>query len=217
MKQVLIFQGGWAGHYPREISALFAEWLTDAGYAVTVSDTQECLADAQKLLTYDLIIPCWTMGTSSGAYEKNLCAAVRAGVGIAGCHGGMCDAFRNSTDYQFMTGGQWVAHPGNDGITYTVRVTDREHEITKGIADFTITSEQYYLHVDPAVDVLAVTDFTLPHGEGTKTVTMPVAWTKYWGKGKVFYYSVGHTPKTFTDIPESAELMKRGLRWAMRE
>jgi type 1 glutamine amidotransferase len=67
--------------------------------------------------------------------------------------------------------------------------------------------------VDPNVKVLATTTFTGDHNSWIDGAVMPVAWKKYYGKGRVFYISVGHTPKDF-DIPESMEILRRGIRWA---
>ena len=115
MKKVLIFQGGWNGHEPELVSARFGRILEAEGYTVEIYHSQDCLADGEKLMQYDLIIPCWTMGEIKHEYVDNIVKAVGAGAGLAGCHGGMCDAFRKETDWQFMTGGQWVSHPGGDG------------------------------------------------------------------------------------------------------
>ena len=112
MKKALIFYGGWEGHDPDRVSLRLASLLSKNGLSVDRFEGVECLADREGLLTYDLIVPCVTMGKLSREYEKNLSFAVSHGVGIAGCHGGMCDAFRESTEWQFITGGQWVAHPG---------------------------------------------------------------------------------------------------------
>src|SRR5690606_32183816 len=121
-------------------------------------------------------------------HAMGACQAVSEhGVGIAGCHGGMCDAFRGSTEWQFMTGGQWVAHPGDTGGSYYVEMNPSEpHEITDGIADFKVTSEQYYLHVDPGVKVLATCRFPASGADGPHTANpcdMPTVWTKMYGQG----------------------------------
>ena len=128
----------------------------------------------------------------------------------------MCDSFRNNTTWQFLTGSQWVAHPGNDTVTYEVELS-KESELTRGIENFKITSEQYYLHVDPAIKVHAATTFPIAEGEHTAngTVTMPVVYTKYWGKGKIYYNSLGHTFEIFKN-PDVRELMRRGFLWAVR-
>lgn len=114
--KALIFQGGWDGHEPVKVSARFARILESHGFDVTVSDTLDCLKDRDALMKLDLIVPCWTMGDLPRECSQNVSWAVSHGVGLAGCHGGMCDSFRWDTEWQFMTGGQWVSHPGGDGM-----------------------------------------------------------------------------------------------------
>jgi type 1 glutamine amidotransferase len=209
MKRALFVWGGWDGHTPKQSADLFAAWLTTQGYAVELSDKLETFADAAKLRAQDLIIPTWTMGQLSGEQEKSLCDAVAGGVGLAGWHGTMCDSFRNNTNYQWMTGGQWVAHPGDIRPAYDIRIVDHEHPITRGLRDFTMrNSEQYYLHVDPSNQVLATTTFD-------NGVVMPTVWTRPWGQGRVAYASFGHTDKDF-EIPQAREIMQRALLWASR-
>ena len=218
-KKALIVWGGWDGHTPRQCADVFAPLLQDKGCDVELADTLDVYLDRQKLTETDLIVPIWTMGTITGDQEKNLVDAVAAGTGVAGFHGGLVDSFRNNTQYQWMTGGQWVAHPGGCIPTQRVTIVDREHEITKGIEDFDIAdSEQYYVHVDPANHVLATTVLTGEYGDrelyeaGT---VCPYAWTKKWGKGRVFCACWGHTDKDF-DVPEAREVVLRGMLWASR-
>lgn len=216
MKKALLFQGGWDGHQPKEVSARFARILTESGFQAEVVDTLEPLADLEKLMALDLIVPCWTMGEIPHEYVQNVSKAVGAGVGLAGCHGGMCDAFRQDTEWQFMTGGQWVSHPGGDGISYTVHICHGSSPIVEGLEDFEVCSEHYYLHIDPAVEVLATTRFpVVPYYHiANKPVEMPVAWTKFWGNGRVFYNSLGHHDDVFEKFPMAEELMRRGMLWA---
>jgi type 1 glutamine amidotransferase len=211
MKKALIVWGGWDGHQPKEVAELFRQALVKRGFEVEVSNTLDAYKDQAKLESLNLIVPCWTMGTIAKEQLKPLLAAVNSGVGIAGCHGGMCDSFRNETEYQFMTGGQWVAHPGNDGIEYMVNINKAEPSpITEGIADFQVKSEQYYMHVDPAIRVLATTTFP-----AYNNVKMPVVWTKTWGKGKVFYCTLGHQANIVA-MPPVIEMMGRGFEWAAK-
>ncbi|MHB0857737.1 MAG: ThuA domain-containing protein [Anaerolineae bacterium] len=206
MKSALIVQGGWDGHEPKQVSEILARALQDNGYAVEVSDTLDAFLDGDKLKALDLIVPVWTMGSIKREQLTPLLEAVQAGVGIAGVHGGMGDAFRNETEFQFMVGGQWVAHPGGDGIAYMVHIVDSDSPITAGLSDFPVKSEHYYMHVDPAIRVLATTQF----GE----VTMPVTWTKTYGKGRVFYCSLGHVAQVFEQAPEILTMVTRGMIWA---
>lgn len=214
MKQALIIQGGWSGHYPREFAQLARDLLAANGFAVDVRDSLTPLDDAESLARNDLIVPIWTMGELSDLQERNLLAAVEAGSGLAGWHGGMGDAFRPNLMYKMMVGGQFVAHPGNFR-RYEVRFTDKADPITEGLAPFEITSEQYYMHVDPSLEVLAETTFSgddLPWLDG---VVMPVAWKRRWGLGRVFYLALGHQVSEF-EIPEVRALATRGLAWASR-
>ena len=215
-KRALIVWGGWDGHEPRQVAELFEGGLKARGFEVEVSDTLDALADGEKLKALDLIVPVWTMGTITGDQLRPLLEAVRSGVGLGGCHGGMCDSFRAETEYQFMTGGQWVSHPGNDGVEYTVEVRDPDHFITQGVAvSFPVKSEQYYLHVDPANRVLATTRFPVADGPhvGNLAFDMPGVWTKYYGKGRVFYSSLGHNAAVAAQ-EAPLRLALRGLLWA---
>ena len=162
-QKALLVYGGWDGHQPQPVAEILAGALRQDGFEVEVSDTLDAFKDRDKLMKLSLIVPHWTMGKITGEQLKPVLDAVESGVGLAGCHGGMCDAFRDATDWHFATGGQWVAHPGNDGVKYTVHITDSGHPITTGLEDFTVASEQYYLHVDPGVKVLAVDDQSDTH------------------------------------------------------
>ena len=212
-KSALIVWGGWEGHTPERSARIVGELLEGHGFDVAIEATTEAFADA-ALGELDLIVPAITMSRIEREELTNLLAAVRAGTGIAGFHGLMCDTFRNEPDYQFMTGGQWVAHPGGI-IDYTVRVTRPDDPVVAGLADFAMHSEQYYLHVDPAVEVLATTTFGGEHCPWVAGVEMPVVWKKRWGAGRVFYSSLGHVRADF-DVPEAREIQRRGLLWASR-
>ncbi len=245
-KKALVVYGGWDGHEPVQISQAYKRLLEEEGFEVEMSDSLEAFADKDNLMQKDIIIPHWTMSTITREQLDSVLSAVASGVGIAGCHGGMCDAFHDSVDWQFMTGGQWVSHPGGQKVRYKVNITNNESEITEGISDFYMVSEQYYMHVDPAVKVLATTEF--PVGKGpfafdgiisleensgfgkynfdekdadkgphvsNGPVTMPVAWTKYFGFGRVYYSSLGHICADFEQEPVY-EMMRRGILWASK-
>lgn len=205
---VLIVYGGYSGHHPKEIATLFKTYLQSQNMDVILSESMEIFDELDFLMSQDLIIPIWTMGEISESQMNNISTAVKSGVGLAGSHGGMCDAFRNTPEWQFMTGSNWVAHPGNNNVRYSVSIKDKNHPITNNINDFSIVSEQYYLHVDPVVNVLASTVFKF------NGVEMPVVYTKEWGKGRVFYNSIGHEPSIFKN--EVLELMQNGLLWAAK-
>ncbi len=211
-KKVLYVYGGWKGHEPIESVDVFVPWLKAEGAEVTVSDNLDSYLDEELMGAVDLIIQTWTMGTITKEQEKGLLKAVRNGAGFSGWHGGIGDSFRNNTEYQFMVGGQWVAHPGGV-IDYSVKITDKNDPVTKGMDDFKMHSEQYYMHIDPNVKVLATTEFTAEHSSWIDKSVMPVVWKKYYGNGRIFYSSLGHVMTDF-EVTEALEIMKRGIRWA---
>lgn len=214
-RSALVVQGGWDGHEPVQVSERFCGMLRGEGFDVELSDTLDAFLDGEKLKALHLIVPVWTMGRITPEQCRPVLEAVASGVGIAGCHGGMCDSFRENVDWQFMTGGQWVAHPGNDGTLHQIQFKRTSGPLVEGLEDFEVATEQYYLHVDPAIEVLATTPFPVAKGyhASNGAVSVPVAWTKRWGHGRVFYNSLGHHNDVF-DIPQAKEMMRRGFLWA---
>ncbi len=245
-KKALIVRGGWVGHNPVEFSEFYRDFLVKEGYEVEVSDTLEILEDEKMMMGLDLFLPHWTNDTITQKQYGPVVKAVINGCGIAGVHGGMCDSFHDCMDWQFMTGGQWVSHPGGQKVKYTVNIKRGSHDIVKDLPDFDMESEQYYMHIDPAANVLATT--RVPVGVGpfvpdmnsdiepvsgygvwnfepetaasgphvlNGPVDMPVAWTKYFGLGRVFFTSCPHI---FSDMkePTLTEMIKRGILWASK-
>lgn len=222
-KKALVFYGGWIGHEPMEIAKKMKEILMEIGFTVELREGVECLADKSFLGKFDLIVPCWNNGRVERELEKkcvqNVCDVVEQGTALAGCHGGLVDSFRYSVEWQFLTGSQWVAHPGGGDIEYVVHIEKKDSSIINNIEDFKMRSEQYYLQYDPAIEILATTRF--PNAPGphdvNKTVDIPVVYTKGWGKGKIFYCSLGHDAKMFDEISSLREIMRRGFLWCMME
>lgn len=216
MKNALIFFGGWDGHQPRECAELFGARLSERGFNVRLADTLAVLDDPAYLASLDLIVPMWTMGTLTGDQSAHLQKAVgEAGTGLAGFHGGMGDAFRGDVGYQWMVGGQFVAHPDNHK-EYTINITRPTDPIVHGIADFTVRSEQYYMLVDPRNEVLATTTHHSQSAPFTNGVVMPFVWKKPHGRGRVFYSAMGHSRQEFIDYPQQLEITLRGMAWAAR-
>jgi type 1 glutamine amidotransferase len=215
-RKALILCGGWDGHEPKQVTERFKGFLESENFEVSVSETTDALQDTKLLMGLDLFVPVWTMGKElPKPFFEPLLEAVGAGVGVAGCHGGMCDAFRANVAWQFLTGGNWVAHPGCDGTRFRVNIISSSNPLTEGVKDFDVSSEQYYLHVDPVNEILATTRFPTVnwYHSANGEVDVPVIWTRRWGHGRVYYNALGHHNDVF-DIPQAWELMKRGLLWA---
>ena len=216
-RKVLILCGGWDGHEPKLTAGRFKEFLETENFEVCISETVSVLEDKERLLELDLLIPVWTTYSENLPHNffEPLLEAAGGGLGVAGCHGGMCDAFRSSTAWQFLTGANWVAHHGGDGVSHRINIISKSSPITEGIKSFDVSSEQYYLHVDPANEVLATTRFPTVkwYHSANGEVDIPQIWTRKWGHGRVFYSALGHKNNVF-DIPQAWEIMKRGMLWA---
>lgn len=213
-KKALIVWGGWEGHEPKQCVDIFAPWLVEQGFDVEISHTLDSYLDAEKMKSLALVVQAFTMSQITLQQEKGLLDAVRGGVGLAGWHGGLSDAFRSNTEYEFMVGGSWAAHPGGI-IDYGVHIIKRDDPITKGLSDFRMHSEQYYMLVDPNVEVLATTTFSGQAVPSIAGVVMPAVWKKLYGRGRIFHSTLGHVAADF-NVPEARETMKRGMLWAAR-
>ena len=215
-KKALMVWGGWAGHEPEQCVDIFAPLLEEDGFEVDVRDSMDVYTDADYMAELSVVVPCWTMGSIEKEQERGLQEAIKSGVGLAGWHGGMCDAFRNNTGYQWMTGGQWVAHPGGV-IDYEVHIVPDKADdpIVAGLRDFAMHSEQYYMHTDPGNEVLVTTTFETDVAPWVNGCVMPVVWKRMWGNGRVFYSSLGHKAVDF-DVIEAKEIQRRGINWAAR-
>ena len=216
-RKALILRGGWDGHEPVLISERFKKFLESENFEVIIEENLEVLQDLSRLKDFDLFVPVWTMCEENlpRLYFEPFAEAIGSGVGFAGCHGGMCDAFRNNVLWQFVTGANWVAHPGCDGVKHHINIISKSNPLVEGIKSFDVSSEQYYLHTDAANEVLATTRFPTEkwYHSANGEVDVPQVWTRRWGHGRVFYNALGHHDDVF-NIPEAWELMKRGLLWA---
>ena len=215
MKKALIVWGGWDGHTPKECAELISAKLKERGFQVEVSDTLDSFLDPKRLGELSLIVPIWTCGTLTPEQSKGVLDAVQSGVGIAGFHGGMCDAFRGNIDWQWMTGGQFLSHPDNIK-EYTINIVNKTDPITAGISDFKVRSEQYYMLVDPRNEVLATSTHQSVSATWTNGVVMPFVWKKVHGQGRVFFSAMGHQCSEFTTYPQQLEITLRGMVWAAR-
>lgn len=209
--RALVVRGGWEGHFPTESTEIFIPQLRARG-EVDVAETLDVYVDPH-LGSYDLIVQCWSMGELTEAEERGLTAAVRAGTGFAGWHGGVLATMYANLDYGLMVGGRFVAHPGGI-IDYRVDVVD-EHDVVAGIGSFDVRTEQYFCHTDPVIDVHAITTFSgAPGTPELAGAVLPVVWTRRYGSGRVFVSTLGHEPAEF-DHPMRT-ITERGLLWAAR-
>ncbi|MET0780576.1 MAG: ThuA domain-containing protein [Microbacterium sp.] len=228
-KRALVVRGGWPGHQPVEATGLFVPFLRDHDFDVRIEESPAVYADAAVMAATDLIVQCVTMSTIERDAVAGLRAAVEAGTGFTGWHGGIADSFRDSPDYLQLVGGQFAAHPGthpderggeesDNYLDYTVQFTPlgRAHPITAGLEDFALTTEQYWVLHDDLNDVLATTTHPAPPWHPWhRPVTAPVIWTREWGDGRIVVTTPGHSVDVL-EHPTVRTIIERGMLWATR-
>jgi type 1 glutamine amidotransferase len=225
--RALVVRGGWEGHRPVEATELFLPFLEAEGYEVRVSDRTDVYADADGMARTDLIVQCVTMSEIRPEEVRGLRAAVAAGTGFTGWHGGIADSFRASADYLQLVGGQFATHPSKEPgacaggpednfLPHTIEITDRDHPITRGLDDFALTTEQYWVLHDDLSDVLATTTHPAPPWHPWhRPITSPAVWTRQWGEGRIVVSTPGHSLDVL-EHPSVRTIIERGMTWATR-
>lgn len=228
-KHALVVRGGWEGHSPVEATDLFVPFLESIGHHVTFADGPAVYADPGRMAATDLIVQCVTMSSIGRDEVAGLRAAVEAGTGLAGWHGGIADSYRDSADYLQLVGGQFACHPSREPgglvgderdnfITHRVDVlpSAADHPITAGIDSFDLVTEQYWVLSDDYDDVLATTTVQARACDAwRRPVVSPAVWTRRWGRGRVFVATPGHSPEVLR-TPQVRTIVERGMQWASR-
>jgi uncharacterized protein len=228
-RRALVVRGGWDGHQPVETTNLFIPFLERNGFEVRIEESPAVYTDDDYLATVDLVLQINTMATIEKDEFAGLQRAVLAGTGMAGWHGGIADSYRNNADYLHMIGGQFAHHAGkapelrtgeqsDNYLPYTVHLTEAaaEHPITKGLSDFELVTEQYWVLSDEYNDVLATTtQEARPWDAWNRPVTAPAIWTRQWGRGRIFVSAPGHRLDV-VENPNVRTMIERGLLWAAR-
>lgn len=212
MKRALIVWGGYEPHEPEKGAHVVRGMLEAEGFEVVVSPDYTVLATAGA---YDLVMPQVTRGELDGDSTIAFADAIEAGTGVAGFHYGLAATFHGNMRIRMLAGATLAGHPGNSGVTYRVDPVKPDDPIMAGIGSFEHTSEQYYLHVDPTVEVLATTTFSGEHAWWLKDVVVPQVFKSHYGKGRVFYTALGHVAKEL-EHPAIRTILLRGLLWAAR-
>ena len=213
MRRAIIVWGGWEGHEPEQCAGIVSDILAEDGFRTEVTNDLGVFG-SPTLATADLLVPIITGETLERGHANTLIEAVRGGLGLAGAHGALATSFKESADFRYVAGVTWVAHPGNI-IDFRVSIIRQDDQLMQGIPDFDYRSEQYYLHYDPSVEILATTTFTGEYDPVSRNITMPVVFKRHFGAGRVFYSALGHAAAEF-DHPQMRLILRRGLEWAAR-
>jgi type 1 glutamine amidotransferase len=198
--KTLVFAGGTIHDFKGVGGAARAILEADGGFDVDY--VEEDLDVFTRLDPYDLLVFHYTLGELTDAQKNGLLNWVASGKGYAGIHSA-ADSFRGCPEYRALVGGHFVTHPKYRD--YQVSIVDDTHPITEGIVEFFVKDEQYIVDYDPRVQVLASALW--------KGTAVPVAWTKPWGAGQVFYLALGHDAAA-CEHELFKTLLVRGARWA---
>jgi len=198
MKSILIIWGGWQGHDPQGVAEKLANILTDHRYQVDVRSDLGVLIN-ENLKTYDVLIPIWSCGIASPIYIQPLLEAIESGLGLVTWHGGI--NWFDQADYYDLIGAYYLRDTPVE--SYSVQLED--HAFTKGLTDFDIKSETYYMLVNPMNTLLATTS--------CKGHRLPLMWTKTYGAGRVFYSSLAHDLDQLF-MPDHLSILLRAIEWA---
>ena len=213
MRKALIVWGGWQGHEPKQCADIVADLLREDDFTVEVTGDLGVFG-SPTLAKADLLVPIITGEKLEKEHAAGLVETVRGGLGLAGHHGALATSFKESAPFRYVSGVTWVSHPGNI-IDFRVNITRQNDPVVEGIPDFDYRSEQYYLHYDPTIEVLATTTFSGAYDEAVRNVVMPVVFKRHFGRGRVFYSALGHVAAEY-EHAHMREILRRGLLWAAR-
>lgn len=179
-----------------------------------------------SLKNYDGVVFLSTTGDLPLPDKQEFVDWVKSGGVFIGVHAAT-DTFHGWTPYTEMIGGEFLTHPPG---TYDVEVINRDKDFPACRhldATWKVNDEIYLMkNFDPA-KVHQVLNLD-KHPRDKTPGEFPIAWTKEFGKGRVFYTSLGHrediwdTDPNIKDRKNSVEIAKAyqahllgGIKWAL--
>jgi uncharacterized protein len=188
--------------------------------AFAVTNTEDVAAFTPENLRGYRAVMFFTTGElpMSDAQKAALLDFVRSGGGFIGVHSAT-DTFYEWPDYGRLIGGYFNEHPWRQKVTVTVAepksplvgflppsfaISDEIYQIR----DFDAAGSQVLLRLDPSsVDLKAPNVRPQPYG-------WPLAWTRPYGQGRVFYTALGHEEAVWRD-PRYQLILANAITWAM--
>lgn len=167
----------------------------------------------EALASHDLLCFVSTSGELplTDTQKQGLLDFVAGGKGYVGVH---CAAgtLKEWPPYGDLVGAVFNMHP--PPLTFTVHVEDGDHPTTRHLpASFEIKDELYTFHANPRGSV----HMLLRGAAGSAGIDadLPLAWTKAYGDGRVYYNALGHFDEAWEE-PSFRRQILQGLRWATR-
>lgn len=200
--KVLVVTGG--GYHPFGTCGPILKETYEYGGLAKCTLVERDNAFRQSLSGYD-VIAIYTQGGKLGNEEENnLLSFVKNGGGLVGFHCAS-DSFVENAGYLSLLGSKFVTHgPGTPN--FPVEVSNKSHTLAGRLPKFNITDEFYILELkDNPLDIFLTSPW--------QGKPQPMAYTRTFGKGRVFYTAMGHDERAFRNT--SFKIMAvRGLLYA---
>ncbi len=182
-KKILLFQGG--RYFGMEKNHKAFQSILD-NYDVDSYESVDIFSN-RDFFEYSTMIFFSQEGEFTDEQENNVLEFVSSGKGFIGLHGASA-SFKSHPKYFEMLGGKFIGHKEQN--KFDIRIIDSNHQITKGLSNFTFKDEPYRHDFSMTKDlhVLAEADYNDPDDPDPE----PIMWVKPYGKGKVFFCALGH-------------------------
>jgi type 1 glutamine amidotransferase len=141
----------------------------------------------------------------TAAHQQAVSAFVRAGGALVGLHAGL-SSYGHDGEYGRTTHGSFINHPV-EHPDFLVRRTRAAHQITRGMKEFSIRDEMYFVRVDSGQTTILMESWSPDYGSSA------AAWAHQIGKGRVFCFTPGHRDEVLAS-PAYLAVLRNGLRWA---
>jgi uncharacterized protein len=185
--------------------------------------TQDCESDftIENLKNYDLVMLYTTGFLPIPKKARKYFAETwlkEKGHGLIGFHSATDTYGANSENckwYQEIIGGTFNGHPWNSKNLVTISVHDSSHPAMKPLgSEFQIKDEIYQYKNWVPENVHVLMSLNMAKCKPSKPYHVPVAWTREWGEGKIYYNNLGHNEETWTN-KTFLKSTEGAIRWVM--
>jgi type 1 glutamine amidotransferase len=200
--------------------AILTQLGSDVGTFEIIATEETSEFSAENLRRYAAVM-FFTSGElpMSDAQKAALLSFVRSGRGFLGIHSAT-DTFYSWPDYLDLVGGYFNGHPWHQAVTIEVvdpsdplvafignslQVDDEIYQIS----DFDYRGSRVLLRLDPRS-----VDLGRP-GVHRRFYGWPLAWTRSYGEGRVFYTALGHEPSVWQDA-RFQRTLANAILWSIR-
>jgi type 1 glutamine amidotransferase len=206
--KLLIFVGTEGKHHNHFGQGKYLANLFSDSSEITVDFSQDYDILTDGLDVYDTILLYTDVGTLTDAQEEGLLGYVNRGGGFFGLHTAAA-SFLENRGYHSMLNALFLDH--SRYMDFDVTIADPTHPIARGISDFKVTDELYYLKHDSTRSYHLMTAY-----DPTKDEFHVMAFVHQYGLGRVFYFALGHDMAVMEN-PSFQEIIRRGAWWTARE